>query len=63
MPTNRKSCSWDLRLSDLLLVVIVVGAGQQVTEDELGYVHLFFLVHLHWYSVPIVPDADGVFGL
>ena len=50
-------------LPHLLLCIVVVGAGQQVPEDELRHVHLLLLVHLHWHSITIVPHADSVCSL
>jgi hypothetical protein len=44
----------------LLLHVVVVGAGQQVAEDELRHVHSLLLMHLHRNAVAVVPHLDGV---
>mmetsp|Transcript_6709 Transcript_6709/g.16657 ORF Transcript_6709/g.16657 Transcript_6709/m.16657 type:complete len:257 (+) Transcript_6709:2471-3241(+) len=42
----------------LFLVIVVVGGGEQVAEDELGDVHPLLLVHLHRDAVAVVVDAD-----
>ena len=47
----------------LLLVVIVVAAGQQVAKDHLRHVHLLLLVDLDRHAVAVVPHRDGVAGL
>ena len=49
--------------SRLLLIIVIVGAGQKVPKDELWHIHTLLLVHLHWNAIPIVPDADCVADL
>ncbi len=44
----------------LPLVVVVVGAGEQVPKDELRHIHLVLTVHYHGDALAIVPHADGV---
>lgn len=44
----------------LLFFIIVVGASQQVTKNELRDIHLLFFVNLNWDTISIVPNTDGV---
>lgn len=52
-----------MRGTHLFLVVVVIGAGEQVAEDELWHVHALLLVHLHRHATAVVPHLDGVAGL
>ena len=45
---------------DLLLIVVVVTGGEQLSEDERGDVHLLVFVLHHGDPFPVVPDGDGV---
>lgn len=45
---------------DLLLVVVIVTWGEELSEDEGGHVDLLHLVHDHGDALTIVPNADGV---
>ena len=49
--------------SHLLLIIIIVGAGQKVAKDELWHIHILLLVHLHRNTISVVPDADNVIDL
>ncbi len=49
-----------LASSHLLLVVIVVGAGQKVAEDELWDVDLLHLVDGDRDAIAVVPHLDEV---
>ena len=61
LPNSRTAvCECSAAVTDLLLVIIIVGAGQQVAKDELGHVHILLLMHLHRHAIAIVPDADRV---
>jgi len=44
----------------LLLHVVVVGAGQQVAENELRHVYTLVLVNLHGDTISVVPHRDAV---
>ena len=44
----------------LLLVVVVVTAGEEVAKDEFGDVDLLLLVDLHGNAITVVEDGDGV---
>ena len=45
----------------LFLVVIVVGAGQQVAKDQFRNINPMFGMYLNWNTSAIVPDGDPVF--
>jgi len=34
-----------------------------VAKDELWHIHVLLLVHLHWNTISVVPDADDVVDL
>lgn len=44
----------------LLLIIIVVGTGQQMSKDELWHIHILILVHFNRNTITIVPNGDGV---
>lgn len=56
----RPALSRAATLTHFLLVVVVVGAGQQVPEYELRHVHALPLVHFHRDAVAVVPHRDRV---
>lgn len=47
--------------SGLLLRVVVVTTGKQVSEDELRHIHFLLLMNLHGHPIPIVVHADAIF--
>ncbi len=47
----------------LLLVIVVVTAGEQVAKDKLRHIDIFLLVHLDRHSVTVVQHGDSVAGL
>ena len=44
----------------LSLAIIVVGASEQVTKNELRHVYMLLLVHLYRHSPAVVPHRNGV---
>lgn len=45
---------------DLLLVVVIVTGGEELSEDESWHIDLLHLVLHHRDALPIVPHTDGV---
>mmetsp|Transcript_15656 Transcript_15656/g.33943 ORF Transcript_15656/g.33943 Transcript_15656/m.33943 type:complete len:212 (-) Transcript_15656:444-1079(-) len=43
---------------DLLLIVIIVGAGEKMTKDELRHIDTLLFVDLNGHTIPIVPHLD-----
>jgi len=46
--------------SDLVLIIIVIVAGEQVAKHHFRHIHVVFLVHLHGQSETVVFHCDRV---
>ena len=44
----------------LLLIVVIVGRGQEMAEDHLGDIDALLFVDVHWDTKAVVPNLDCV---
>ena len=47
--------------SGLLLIIVIIGRSEQLTEDHLWHVAFLILMNLDWDTFSIVPDRNFVF--
>ena len=45
---------------DLLLIIIIVGAGQQMPKDQLRDIYFLLFVNLDGNPISIVPNTDAI---